>query len=391
MPIRGRRLPHKQPACCPNRPRPLPSSRYTRRWRFRGSLLAARLGFDTGASPETPGPLDSTSARARMIERAEGLLPPQRLAGNRLVPPEFDFEHSVGCWIAKDVTCVETSLWTDRAIQRRHLLSGSMKCSLGGVLARLFPKPRLAERMGIEALTWPASCRGWARWLSSNAPAATVTAAKRFRPSAKADAVWSRMIDCCHAVRARAAEGLSVEELATFKRTCDDPDPTSAAFLIRFEPDLLSGRQPLLPRLTIDETDPVARIISEQTGLFRNPCWMYPSTTAWLEESWRGVQMLPVRDFSAPESLLGAAIAGPNTGEQEACPPWPDRRKERLRLDRLVSEHLPTALRFAKPTPHGRCVDQAEDVVQEGSRPRGSQLEDVSRGEGSFARGCFAS
>jgi hypothetical protein len=33
--------------------------------------------------------------------------------------------------------------------------------------------------------------------------------------------MWSRMLECCHTVRGRATEGLTPEELAVFKRTCE--------------------------------------------------------------------------------------------------------------------------------------------------------------------------
>ena len=52
------------------------------------------------------------------------------------------------------------------------------------------------------------------------------------------------------------------------------------------------------------------------------------------------------------------------------------RSSEERELDRLVSEHLPTALRFA--TRLTGDVDRAEDVLQEALVRVGSQLEDVS-------------
>lgn len=80
----------------------------------------------------------------------------------------------------------------------------------------------LAERMGIEAPTLAGILSRMERdgWLERSC-CPKDRRKKRFRPSAQAEAVWSRMLDCCHTVRARATEGLSQEELAAFKKTCD--------------------------------------------------------------------------------------------------------------------------------------------------------------------------
>jgi DNA-binding MarR family transcriptional regulator len=44
---------------------------------------------------------------------------------------------------------------------------------------------------------------------------------KRIRATPKAEAVWNRMVACCHRVRARATEGISTEELQNFKHLCE--------------------------------------------------------------------------------------------------------------------------------------------------------------------------
>jgi DNA-binding MarR family transcriptional regulator len=154
-----------------------------------------------------------------MIERAEGLLP--RSAGReQVVPPEFDFEHSVGCWIAQTSHALRRAL--DYELSREGITFRQWEVLAWSGSSEALSQAELAERMGIEAPTLAGILSRMERdgWLERSC-CPKDRRKKRFRPSAKADAVWSRMIDCCHAVRARATEGLSVEELATFKRTCD--------------------------------------------------------------------------------------------------------------------------------------------------------------------------
>jgi MarR family transcriptional regulator for hemolysin len=43
----------------------------------------------------------------------------------------------------------------------------------------------------------------------------------KLHPTDKAEAVWSRAVACCQNVRAQAVEGISFDELAQFKRTCE--------------------------------------------------------------------------------------------------------------------------------------------------------------------------
>ena len=57
---------------------------------------------------------------------------------------------------------------------------------------------------------------------------------KRIRVTPKAEAVWARMAECCRRVRSQATRGVSEEELAQLKQTCErlranlELDPPSA-------------------------------------------------------------------------------------------------------------------------------------------------------------------
>jgi MarR family transcriptional regulator, transcriptional regulator for hemolysin len=66
---------------------------------------------------------------------------------------------------------------------------------------------------------------------------------KRIRVTAKAEAVWARMADCCRRVRAKATRGISEEELANLKRICEQ-------LRANLEPEAGSGcpdKEPCLP------------------------------------------------------------------------------------------------------------------------------------------------
>ena len=133
---------------------------------------------------------------------------------------EYDFEQSVGCWVAS------TSHAMRRALNEELALEG-ITFRQWEVLAWCTSRERLsqaelAERMGIEAPTLAGILSRMERdgWLTrSGCP--KDRRKKRFCPTAKAETVWGRMLDCCRRVRTQATEGLTAEELSAFKRTCE--------------------------------------------------------------------------------------------------------------------------------------------------------------------------
>jgi MarR family transcriptional regulator for hemolysin len=133
---------------------------------------------------------------------------------------EFDFEESVGCWVTMTSHALRRALNDELAKEGVTFRQWEVLawCTLGAELSQV----ELAERMGIEA---PALAGILARmerdgWLE-RVCCARDRRKKRVRLSAKAESVWNAMHACCRAVRARATEGLSEEELVAFKRTCE--------------------------------------------------------------------------------------------------------------------------------------------------------------------------
>jgi MarR family transcriptional regulator for hemolysin len=80
----------------------------------------------------------------------------------------------------------------------------------------------LAERLGIEAPTLAGILTRMERdgWLERYA-CPEDRRRKRLRATAKAEAVWTRMVECCGRVRDRATDGIGPDELAQFKLTCE--------------------------------------------------------------------------------------------------------------------------------------------------------------------------
>jgi DNA-binding MarR family transcriptional regulator len=133
---------------------------------------------------------------------------------------EFDFEQSVGCWVASTSHAMRRALNVELA--REGITFRQWEVLAWSTCGEGFSQAELAERMGIEAPTLAGILSRMERdgWLErSNCP--KDRRKKRFCPSSRAEAVWTRMLDCCRRVRAQAVEGLTQEELAAFKRTCD--------------------------------------------------------------------------------------------------------------------------------------------------------------------------
>jgi DNA-binding MarR family transcriptional regulator len=133
---------------------------------------------------------------------------------------EFDFEQSVGCWITLTSHALRRAL--DEELAREGITFRQWEVLAWTTSSEKLSQAELAERMGIEAPTLGGILSRMERdgWLARSC-CPNDRRVKRFRPTAKAEAVWGRMLDCCHAVRKRAVEGLNAEDLAAFKRTCE--------------------------------------------------------------------------------------------------------------------------------------------------------------------------
>ncbi len=110
------------------------------------------------------------------------------------------------------------------------------------VLARIalqgeLSQTELAEALGIEAPTLVGILDRMERdgWLDRYC-CPNDRRKKRIRATDKADAVWARMVDCAHRVRAQSREGLSQEDLEHLRATCariranlEEPAPVASA------------------------------------------------------------------------------------------------------------------------------------------------------------------
>lgn len=131
---------------------------------------------------------------------------------------QFDFENSVGYWV----------------FATKHELSRALNDELSAhgityrqweVLAWISFSPdlsqcELAENMSIEAPTLVGVLDRMERdgWIQ-RVPGETDRRRKLIRPTQKVEPLWAKMVDCAHRVRARATEGLSVEQLDQMRDT----------------------------------------------------------------------------------------------------------------------------------------------------------------------------
>ena len=116
---------------------------------------------------------------------------------------EFDFENSVGCWITLTSHALRRAL--NEELKREGITFRQWEVLAWSGSKEKLSQAELAERMGIEAPTLGGILSRMARdgWLArSGCP--HDRRKKRFCPTPKAEAVWNRMLQCCHQVRGRA-------------------------------------------------------------------------------------------------------------------------------------------------------------------------------------------
>ena len=133
---------------------------------------------------------------------------------------EFDFEESVGYWVCSTSHAMRRAL--DAELARESITLRQWEVLAWLACSGEQSQVELAERLGIEAPTLAGILARMERdgWLErSSCP--NDRRKKRIRATDKAEAVWTRMVECCHRVRARAVEGIPPDELAQFKRTCE--------------------------------------------------------------------------------------------------------------------------------------------------------------------------
>jgi MarR family transcriptional regulator, transcriptional regulator for hemolysin len=133
---------------------------------------------------------------------------------------EFDVEQSVGCWVAQTSNALRRAMNDELA--REGITFRQWEVLAWSASGEQLSQSELAERMGIEAQTLVGILSRMERdgWLERSC-CPNDRRKKRFRPTPRAEAVWTRMLDCYRRVRTRATLGLSEADLANFKRTCE--------------------------------------------------------------------------------------------------------------------------------------------------------------------------
>jgi MarR family transcriptional regulator for hemolysin len=133
---------------------------------------------------------------------------------------EYDFEASVGYWICMTSHALRRALDAELAREKITLRQWEVLASiaLNGDLSQ----SELAERLGIEAPTLAGILARMERdgWLE-RASCPEDRRKKRIRVTEQAEAVWNRMAECCRRVRQQAVQGISDEDLAQLRDTCE--------------------------------------------------------------------------------------------------------------------------------------------------------------------------
>ncbi len=132
---------------------------------------------------------------------------------------DYDYENSVGYWIATTSHAIRRALEAELATERITIRQWEVLTwlSLEGELTQA----ELAERVCIEAPTLTGILTRMERdgWLERHG-CPDDRRCKRIRPTERAEAVWHRIAACGWRTREHATEGFSTEELQTLKSMC---------------------------------------------------------------------------------------------------------------------------------------------------------------------------
>lgn len=145
---------------------------------------------------------------------------------------QYDFDESVGCWIALTNQALRRAVAARLADEEITLRQWEVLACLA-LKGEDVPQVELAEMLGIEAPTLVGVLSRMERdgWLTREG-CDQDRRRKLIRPSTKAESVWGRMVDCCHEVREQATKGFTRQELATLQNLCtrirENLDSTSA-------------------------------------------------------------------------------------------------------------------------------------------------------------------
>lgn len=133
---------------------------------------------------------------------------------------QYDFDQSLGYWVVTTAQALRKALKVELGKQGITLRQWEVLAWLA--LQGEMSQAEIAECLGIEAQTLVGILDRMERdgWLDRH-PCPDDRRKKRIRATEKSEAVWARMVDCAHEIRARATQGLSPDELTQFKSMCD--------------------------------------------------------------------------------------------------------------------------------------------------------------------------
>lgn len=165
---------------------------------------------------------------------------------------DYDFEESVGYWVTMTSHAIRRAI--DLELAKETITFRQFEVLAWIALEGEQSQVELAERLGIEAPTLAGILSRMERdgWLERYG-CPEDRRRKRIRVTPKAEAVWVRMADCCRRVRAKATQGISPEELESFKRICQqlranvEPEPAPTPRVEDPDPAKERSRQEAAP------------------------------------------------------------------------------------------------------------------------------------------------
>jgi MarR family transcriptional regulator for hemolysin len=133
---------------------------------------------------------------------------------------QYDFDESIGYWVAATSHAMRRAL--DTELSKEDITFRQWQVLAWISLCGEPCQVELAECLGIEAPTLAGILARMERdgWLQRRS-CPSDRRKKRIRVTAKAEAVWARMVECCGRVRNKATEGLSPAELSAFRQACE--------------------------------------------------------------------------------------------------------------------------------------------------------------------------
>lgn len=133
---------------------------------------------------------------------------------------EYDFENSVGSWLATTFQAIRRTL--DAELDHQKITFRQWEVLAWLAMCGDLTQGMLAERLGVEAPTLTGILTRMERdgWLERTSREDDKRC-KSLHPTEKAEAIWAEASEVCRRVRARAVAGLSDEELAVLKSACE--------------------------------------------------------------------------------------------------------------------------------------------------------------------------